>query len=160
MKNKNLFILWLWYLTWVAIATKFIKKDNKKKFENKFEEFKSDFVQVHKDLYNYLNENLLTEENKKIINEYKQKIYKEVDLFKADAEKYISDLKEKWEWKKDELEKELKKIYEKRMDYLEKIKTQAYDLYDEVKEAVLEKVEEVEEKMKETYSETKNKTKK
>ena len=77
MKNKNLFILWLWYLTWVAIATKFIKKDNKKKFENKFEEFKSDFVQVHKDLYNYLNENLLTEENKKIINEYKQKIYKD-----------------------------------------------------------------------------------
>ncbi|MDD2487304.1 MAG: hypothetical protein PHS92_02970 [Candidatus Gracilibacteria bacterium] len=160
MRNRNLCMLGVGYLAGILIATKFIKKDKKKKFDSKFEELKSDIVQVHKDLFNYLNDNLSTEENKKILNEYKEKISKEVESFRLEAEKFIEELKDKGITKKDDIEKELSAVYEKRMDYIENIKKQAGDLYHEVKDIIMEVVDESKGKIEETYKDTKKKIKK
>ena len=157
MKHKGLLVLWVGYLTWVLVATKFLKKDKNKKFESKMDEFQSDVIQVHKDLFKFLDKNFLTEDNKKLVNEYKEKIYKEVEDFKVDSEKYLEELKEKWIGKKDEIEAELKKIYEKRIDDIEKIKKQAWNIYGDIKNIILEVIDESREKIEETYNDTKKK---
>lgn len=159
MKNKGLIALWIGYITWIVIASKFIKKDKKKKFENKIDELKADFVQVHKDFFEYLEKKLLSEENKKTVEEYQKKIEKEVEDFKKEASGYLESIKEKWISKKDEIEKDIHLIYEKRMEYIEKLKNQASILYEDIKDAILETIEESKEKIENTYKETKKKIK-
>jgi len=159
MKNRNLFTLWLWYIAWIAIASRFFKKDKSKKYSSKVEEFGDNFVQIHKDFFSFINESAMTEENKKLLNEYKDKVLAQIELFKKEAKDVAADLKAKWITKKDEIEKELKVIYNKRAEYIDEIKVQWEDLYEEVKEAVLEFVKDSKEKLKETYKETKAKLK-
>lgn len=159
MKNKNLITLWLWYLAGIAIASKFFKKDKSKKYNSSVEEFGDNFVQIHKNFFSFINDSAMTDENKKILNEYKDKVLAQIELFKKEAKDVAMDLKKKWIVKKDEIEAELHKIYEKRADYIDEIKVQWEDLYEEVKEAVLEFVKGSKAKLKETYKETKAKLK-
>lgn len=159
MKNKNLFTLWLWYLAWIAVASKFFKKNKTKKYDSKLEEFGDNLVQIHKDFFSFINESTLTDENKKLLNEYKDKVLAQIELFKKEAKDMAIDLKAKWITKKDEIEKELKEIYKKRSEYIDEIKVQWEDLYEEVKDAVLEFVKDSKDKLKETYKEAKAKLK-
>ncbi|MBP8016672.1 hypothetical protein KAZ01_01570 [Candidatus Gracilibacteria bacterium] len=125
MKNKNLFLLGIGYLAGMTIFMKFNKKTHEeiekeiKKAENPFNIFVENFIQIHKDFFDFLKNQLASKENIKLFNKYKTNLIKEVDKFKKDAEKKIEELKKMGINKKDELEKELEKIYEKRVEYFD-----------------------------------------
>jgi hypothetical protein len=121
MKQKNIFFLLLWYIAGMAVFMKFNKKTPeiiKKEIENKdkcIDVFLNNFIQIHKDFFSFIKSNILSKENIKSLNEYKKLINKEVDKFKKEAELKISELKKMWIVKKNEIEKELEKIYNKKV---------------------------------------------
>jgi len=96
-----------------------IEKEIKKADNSPFNVFVENFVQIHKDFFDFLKNQLTSKENIKLFNKYKINLIKEVDKFKKDAEKKIEELKKMGINKKDELEKELEKIYEKRVEYFD-----------------------------------------
>lgn len=126
MRKKGLLMLALWYLWWIAIAMKYSKKnasETKKSVEKTwsfFDVFVENVAAIHKDIFCYLEQKIGTEENKKLIKEYKEKTLAEIEKFKKEATVKIEELKKEWIIKKAEIEKELKKIYNEREEYLDK----------------------------------------
>lgn len=133
MKKKNLCLLALGYLGGIAVAMKYSKKnatETKKAIEksgNFWDVFVDNVVSIHKEIYSYFEQKISSEENKKLIEEYKNKAIEEVEKFKKEATSKLEELKKAWISKKWELEKELKKIYDDRQKYLDK----ALELWEE-----------------------------
>lgn len=144
MKKKNLCLLVLGYLGGIAIAMKYSKKnatETKKAIEksgNFWDVFVENIVSIHKEIYTYFEQKISSEENRKLLEDYKNKAIEEVEKFKKEAQNKLEELKEKWISKKTEVEKELKKIYDNRQKYLDK----AMELGEEYADEALEKTKE------------------
>lgn len=165
MSKKPLCLLALWYISWIAIAMKFSKKnaqETKKAVEKNwsfFDAFVDNFIGIHKDIFKFFEQKIATEENIKLFEEYKKKALDEVDNFKKEATLKIEELKEKWVTAWQEIEKELKKIYNERQKYIDKAK----ELWEEYKDEATQKWKEYlamwQEKLEETWEEIKKKLK-
>lgn len=137
MKKKNIFLLALGYLGGIAIAMKYSKKnatETKKALEKSdsfLDVFIENVVSIHKDVFKFFEQKIITDENWKTLDEYKQKAFNEVETFKKEANKRMEELKDKWISKKEEIEKEIKDIYEKRQEYFDKAKELWEDYADE-----------------------------
>jgi len=58
-----------------------------------FDVFVKNVTAIHKDIFCYFEQRVLSEENKKLVEEYKTKAIKEVEEFRKDALKKIEELK-------------------------------------------------------------------
>ncbi|MDD2566053.1 MAG: hypothetical protein PHZ26_05245 [Candidatus Gracilibacteria bacterium] len=137
MKKKNIFLLTLGYLGGIAVAMKYSKKnatETKKALEKSdsfLDVFIDNVVSIHKDVLKFFEQKIVTDDNKKLLEDYKQKALDEVEKFKVEANKKVEELKEKGVSKKDELEKEIKDIYDKRQEYFDKAKELGEEYADE-----------------------------
>jgi predicted outer membrane protein len=101
MKKKNIILLTLGYLGGIAIAMKFSKKnavETKKSLEknpNFWDHFVENVVSIHKEVFRFFEEKAMSDDNMKLLEEYKGKAKSEVEKFKKEAESRIEELKEK-----------------------------------------------------------------
>lgn len=165
MKKKNIILIALGYVGWLAIAMKYNKKNSqeiKKSIEKTWsfvDVFIENFISIHKELFHYFEQKIVTEDNIKILEEYKQKAISEVESFKNEAMNKLEDLKEKWIQKKADIEKEIKVIYEKRQEYFDKAKVVWEDYTSDVVSKWKEYLNEWRVRLDKAFEEIKNKIK-
>lgn len=128
LKKKSLILLGLGYLGGMAIALKFHKKtaeslkNELSQTDKKCEVFWKHIAQIHRALFAEAKEVVLSPENMEKLKEYKAKLITEVDAFRKEAEVKMKEWEKKGVTKKADVEKELKKIYDNRMELLEQAK--------------------------------------
>lgn len=164
MKNRKMCILALWYVAGIAIAMRFWKKDAMKaekwsKWNGFFDLLVDNIIHIHKNLYNYFEQKVATDENKATLLEYKEKITSEIESFKTDALAKVEEMKAMWITKKWEIEKELVEIYKKRQEYLDSAKIKWEQLLDEAVAKSREYADEWKKLLENTFEEIKKKVK-
>ena len=160
-KKKSLLLLGIGYLGGIAVALKYHKKtaaslkEELAKTDKKCGVFWKHIVQIHRDLFTEAKEAALSPENMEKLEAYKQKLLVHVDEFRKDADAKIADLKQKGIQKKDELEVELKKLYDRRVELLDQAKTKGSELLTEAVEHGKKYFEEAKVKLHEAFEELK-----
>lgn len=136
------------YLAGLLIALKF----NKKSPEDLQREFASSdrpshaigktLLDIHKNIFESAQESVFSPENRARIAEYKERFLVELDSFKKDANAKMEEWKQKGFDKKDEMEAELRKLYERRVELLEQAKDKGLKLMEDAKESGMDFAEE------------------
>lgn len=125
MKKNNLLVIWA-YMAWIAVALKFAKQNNEEKscteWECSLKNFSEKLVTIHKNLFNYIENNWMSPNSKKYLDEKVGEITRHVEEFKNESLKKIEELKSNWIEKKSEIEAEIKKIYEDKKILVEDLK--------------------------------------
>jgi hypothetical protein len=169
-----MFLLGAGYLAGLIVALKFNKKSPatlEKDFaagDEKYSTIGKNLLDIHKNLFETTQEALFSPENKKLIEEYKEKFLVEVEMFRKESEIKLEEWKQKGFEKKDEIEEEALDIYSRRLELLEQAKEKGLKLLEETREDGIDIIEEgknianrVFEKAKEqldmTYSDIKKK---
>jgi hypothetical protein len=128
LPKKSLFLITLGYLGGIAVALKFHKKtaDSLKTelahTDKKCNVFWKHIVQIHRTLFAEAKEAVLTPENMEKLKEYKEKLFSEVQEFQKEVMVKMEEWEKKGLTKTMDIEKELKKIYDNRVDLLEQAK--------------------------------------
>ncbi len=165
-KKKSLFLLALGYIGGIAIALKFHKKtatslkEELSKTDKKCEVFWKHIIQIHRDLFFEAKEVIVSPENMKKLEKYKEKLLAHVDEFKDDATEKIEELKKKGLMKKEEIEQEIQKLYDRRIELVEQVKEKSSDLIDNALAQGKGYLEEAKERLQEAFEELKNSLKK
>jgi len=166
LKKKSLILLGLGYLGGIAVALKFHKKtaeslkNELSQTDKKCEVFWKHIVQIHKSLFSEAKEVVLSPENMEKLNEYKAKLLKEVESFRHEAEVKMEEWKKKGLTKKADIEKELKKIYDNRLELLEQAKQKGEHLLDDALEHGKKAYEEAKNRLHDVLEEIKKEVKK
>lgn len=140
MKKGNVFLLAAGYLAGLAVAMKFNPKTAKDlegelaTSSDKYKTFGQNIVDIHKHLFDAVETSVFSEENKKRVEEYKQKFLVELEGFQQDAEVKMQEWKDKGMDKKDEMEKELKSLYARRVELMDQAKEKGVGLLDDAKD--------------------------
>jgi len=148
MKKGNVFLLGAGYLAGLLVALKFNKKSPKeleKELADSPEKYKTlgkNLMDIHKNLFDTVEESLFSAENKKRIAEYKERYMVELENFKRESEAKMKVWKKKGIAKKDEVEAELTKLYERRVELMEIAKKRGLELLEEAREGGLDVIEE------------------
>lgn len=148
MKKGNMFLLGAGYLAWLLIALKFNKKspeDLDKDFassEDRYNTIGKNLLSIHKNLFESTQEALFSSDNKKLIEEYKERFLVELDMFRKESEVKLEEWKKKGFEKKDEVESELRDLYSRRMELLEQAKQKGLKLLEETREDGTDMIEE------------------
>ena len=148
MKKWNIFLLWAGYLAWLLIALKFNKKspeDLDKDFapsEDRYNTIGKNLLSIHKNLFETTQEALFSSENKKLIAEYKERFLLEIDMFRKESEIKLEEWKKKGFEKKDDVELDIRDLYDRRLELLEQAKQKGLKLLEETREDGADMIEE------------------
>lgn len=148
MKKGNAFLLGAGYLAWLLVALKFNKKspqDLEKDFtsaDDRYNSIGKNLLDIHKNLFETTQDFLFSPENKKLIAEYKERFLIELDMFRKESEIKLEEWKKKGFEKKDEVEVDLRSLYERRMELLEQAKQKGLKLLEEAREDGTDVIEE------------------
>lgn len=120
--KKGLCTLVIWYITWSFIASIFAKKNSielKEKANDCTMWWKcnkkiyiENFLDTQKDFFKYIKEKYFTDENKVFLDEKKQEVNNVIEEYKTKGEQLFADLKLRWE----KFIKDIKENVEKRKD--------------------------------------------
>lgn len=155
MSKKGIFALAIGYLAWVTAATFYWKsgKALKKNFEkaeeewtSKFQVFFNAFIDTHTNMINSIKQEVLTEKNIELYNDYKNEALKIFDSYKEKWLEILEELKEKWVNQKEVISKKFEELYNSKSEEIEKIKWITKEASDFFKE-----------KLKKIFSSTKEK---
>ncbi len=134
-----MFLLGAGYIAGLLIALKFNKKspeDLEKDFgatDDRYNTIGKNLLSIHKNLFETTQEFLFSQENKKLIAEYKERFLSELDMFRKESEVVLEEWKKKWYEKKDEVEIDIRDIYNRRMELLEQVKQKWLQLLEETR---------------------------
>lgn len=165
LKKKSLLLLGIGYLGGMAIALKFHKKTAESlknelaTADNKCEVFWKHVVQIHKSLFAEAKGVVLSPENMEKLKEYKAKLLSEVDAFRKEAEAKMKEWEKKGMTKTADIEKELKKIYDNRVELLEQAKKKGEHLLEDALEHGKLAYEEAKNRLHDALQEIKNEMK-
>lgn len=143
-----MFLLGAGYLAGLLVALKFNKKSPaalEKDFasgDDRYNTLGKNLLEIHKNLLETTQEALFSPENKKRIEEYKEKFLVELDMFRKEADIKLEEWKKKGFEKKDEIEAEIQDLYDRRMELLELSKKKGLELLEETREDGMDMVEE------------------
>jgi len=125
--KKGLFILW--YILWVIVAMFFTKKTWKdlKNELNLLKDFWSDdfdkilnnFIDLHKEIYNTIHNNLLNNSNIKFIELKKEEAQKLLNEYKEKWFEILKEYKDKWSDFLNEWIQELDNFYKSKLNLIE-----------------------------------------
>ena len=130
MKKGNLFLLGLGYVAGLLVALKFSKDGKDKDLSALAEDIKS----VHKNLWTDAENRIFSEENREKISLLKVKALKEIEAFKKEAAKELALLKKKGNVKKEEIVKDLEKLYQNRQEIIDTLVEDGTKIAEEVME--------------------------
>lgn len=148
MKKGNAFLLGAGYLAGLLVALRFNKKspaDLEKDFtpgEDRYNTIGKNLLDIHKNLFETTQEALFSPANKKIIADYKERFLVELDMFRKESEIKLEEWKKKGFEKRDEVEEEIRNIYDRRMELLEQAKEKGLKLLEETREDGADMLEE------------------
>lgn len=148
MKKGNMILLGAGYLAGLLVALKFNKKspeDLEKDFapsEDRYNTLGKNLLEIHKNLFETAQDALFSPENKQRIEEYKERFLVELDMFRKESEIKLEEWKKKGFEKKDEVEAELKGLYDRRVELLEEAKQKGLKLLEETREDGMDMIEE------------------
>lgn len=143
-----MFLIGAGYLAGLLVALKFNKKSPatlEKDFaagDAKYSTIGRNLLDIHKNLFETTQESLFSPENKKIIEEYKERFLMELNTFQEESEMKLEEWKKKGFEKKDELEADLLDLYDRRMELLEQAKQKGLKLLEETREDGTDVIEE------------------
>jgi hypothetical protein len=151
------------YLGGIAIALKHSEK-SKAKFADEVAEkgcakkaLWDNIVDIHRSMANSMKDWLTSEENVKRYETLRTKVMDEIEIFKTEAEIKIEDLKKKGYMKKDEIEAELKRLYDNRSALIKKAKSAGIEAIESMKDSGKEVWELAEVKLNKIYADLKAK---
>lgn len=136
------------YLAGLLVALRFNKKspaDLEKDFapgEDRYNTIGQNLLSIHKNLFDMAEESVFSSGNKKLIKEYKEKLLIELDMFRKESEIKLEEWKQKGFQKKDEVELNLRDLYNKRAELLEQAKKKGLELLEETREDGTSAIEE------------------
>lgn len=136
------------YLAGLLVALRFNKKspeDLEKDFSPSDERCNTigkNLLDIHKNLFETAQETLFSPENKERIAEYKERFLVELDMFRKESEIKLEEWKKKGFEKRDEVEAELRDLYDRRMELLEQAKKKGLKLLEETREDGADMIEE------------------
>lgn len=157
--NKKLLLLLGAYVSWVAAALVYNKKnpseikseldDARKNEDNNLKVLFNNFIEIHKNLLDDLKAKTLTDENKEMFYKKRDEILALVEDYRQKAQEVLKEYQVKWKDYAEEWLKKLEKFYKEKLEEL-----------DELKEDAPEKLEKAKEKLLAYYDEFKAKFKK
>ncbi len=136
------------YLAGLLVALRFNKKspaDLEKEFasgEDRCNAIGQTLLSIHKNLFDMAEESVFSAGNKKLIKEYKEKLFIELDMFRKESEIKLEEWRQKGFQKKDEVEVSLGDLYNKRAELLEQAKKKGLELLEETREDGTSAIEE------------------
>jgi|GEM_PF-1684987 len=148
MKKGNMFLLGAGYLAGLLVALKFNKKSPTElekdwnSGDDRYNNIGKNLLDIHRNLFETVEETIFSPENKKRIAEYKERFLVELDAFKKESEVTIKEWKKKGVAKKDEIEADLRDLYDRRLELLEQAKKKGLELIEETREGGEDMVEE------------------
>lgn len=143
-----MFLLGAGYVAGLLIALKFNRKSPEtlqKDFassEDRYSTIGKNLLDIHRNLFETFEESIFSPENKKRVAEYKERLLVEIDMFQKEGEMKLEEWKKKGFEKKDELEANLRDIYDRRMEFLEQAKQKGLELLEETNEKGSDMMEE------------------
>lgn len=157
MLKKNIFLLIVWYLVGGLVASIYSKRnpsdfkkdleDKKAKGEWEFKLILNNFIEIHSNLIEDIKVKILTDENKAMFNEKKDKILAIVDSYKDRWIELIEELKVKGKDYVLKASKELEKLYLEKKQEIEWFKWIAPEKIQEIKNSLKKVFEEIKEKI-------------
>lgn len=136
------------YLAGMLVALKFNKRsreDLEKDFapsDRRCGNIGKVLLDIHKNLFEIAQETALSPENKKRIAEYKEHFLTELDAFRKESEIKLEEWKKKGFEKRDEMEAELRDLYDRRVELLEQAKRKGLRLLEQTHEGGMDAIEE------------------
>lgn len=143
-----MFLLGAGYLAGLLVALKFNKKspaELEKDFasgDDCYNNIGKNLLDIHKNLFETVEEVVFSPENKKRVAEYKERFLIELDMFRKESEIKLEEWKKKGFEKKGEVEADLRDLYERRMELIEQAKEKGLELLEETREGGEEMMEE------------------
>lgn len=140
MKKGKMFLLGAGYLAGLLVALKFNKKSPAElekdwnSGDDKYNMIGKNLLDIHRNLFETVEEVVFSPENKKRIAEYKERFLIELEMFRKESEIKLEEWKKKGFEKKDELEADLRDLYERRMEFIEQAKEKGLELLEETRE--------------------------
>ncbi len=123
-----MFLLGAGYLAGLLIALKFNKKspeDLEKDFvasDDRYNTIGKNLLSIHKNLFETTQDFLFSPENKKLVAEYKERLLIELDMFRKESEIKLEEWQKKGFDTKDEVEIDIRDLYNRRVELLEQVK--------------------------------------
>jgi cell shape-determining protein MreC len=155
---KKTMLITAGYIIWGLVATLFSEKkwekvrEDLKKVEGNNKKTKeiilNNFINTHQNLLESFKEQVLTEENKKLILKEIEKDTKIIKDYKKQGEHLLEELKEKGITYVDTAKTELEKLYEEKKLHFKDFQNHAPEQIEEIKEKLISKFNEVKEKIK------------
>lgn len=148
MKKGKMFLLGAGYLAGLLVALKFNKKsptELEKDWNSPDDRYNSigkNLLDIHKNLFETVEEVVFSPENKKRIAEYKEQFLIELDMFRKESEIKLEEWKKRGFEKKTEVEADLRDLYERRVELLEQAKQKGIELLEETREGGEDMMEE------------------
>lgn len=153
MSKKNIFLLAAGYVAWGIVASLFNKKKpsdlkkelqkSKEDWEGEFRVFVDNFILTHKNLFDTFKTELLSEKNKKAFQEKKTELLQVVDVYKAQWEELLEELKGKWKVFLSEASDNLDKLYQEKKVEIDALKEVAPEKVKSLKDNLLAAYEEL-----------------
>jgi len=168
MFNKKFFLLAAGYIAWGVVSSLYNKKkpkdlkaelkEGKENGESEIKVLLSNFVDTHKNLLSDIESEIMSDKNKAIFLEKKAQLLEIADMYKAEGNRLLEELKHNGKTYLVEASDKLEGLYKEKRAELEELKEISPEKALELKGNLLEAFEEIRNKMKEQFknkSETK-----
>lgn len=162
MFNKKMFLVAAGYIAWGLVSSLYNKKKPKDLKEelkqgkaNGHSEFKillANFVETHKNLIYDVEKEIMSDKNKALFQEKKAQLLEMADMYKAEGNKLLEELKQNGKTYLVEASDKLEKLYIDKKDELEELKEISPEKIQELKGNLLSVFEEMKLKMKEQFT--------
>jgi len=140
--NKKIIFLAAAYVAWFVAALNYNKKNpeqisdevemSKIKNWNSYQALFDNFVEIHKNLFFWVREKVLTPENKEFLKQKEQEMLSHIDPYFTKAKNLFEEYKNKWEEFADEWKSKIDEVYKEATWEIDKIREQAPQKIDEL----------------------------
>lgn len=124
-------LLWLGFGYIAGVAAAIVTKNDK--FPSSFSEFRDEFVNLHKDIWNRINELELSDEVRTQLSSIRNRLKEEIAYMEEDFSQEIARLKEIGSPNLDDIRSKIEDVYSRREEHINAIKSEAEIIIEKLK---------------------------